>query len=220
MNHISRTLVALTVTGLACFGCASADQDEDVESSASTLTGNGAPSGAHYNLNLIGVANPKTADMTGSNRHTIFVPLSGSTKINLSEGDFAVLDGNGTDGTAAFQLPNPDPTNSGTTTYSVWVRALGKPGGKASMQTCATDVATGELYCSVYTTVLTRKKGKSQFTDVSRDLLYIYADLNGDGKTERYPLFSDAMQDYFWQYSNQNLKQAQLRFYAVPSTVP
>jgi len=24
-------------------------------------------------------------------------------------------------------LPNPDPTNSGTTTYSVWARALGKP---------------------------------------------------------------------------------------------
>jgi hypothetical protein len=35
----------------------------------------------------------------------------------------AVLDGNGTDGVAAFQLPNPDPTNSGTTTYSVWARA-------------------------------------------------------------------------------------------------
>ena len=38
--------------------------------------GNGAPSGAHYNLNIIGVENPKNSDMTGSNRHTIFVPLT------------------------------------------------------------------------------------------------------------------------------------------------
>lgn len=35
------------------------------------LAGNGAPSGPHYNLNIIGVENVKKADMTGSNRHTI-----------------------------------------------------------------------------------------------------------------------------------------------------
>lgn len=56
--------------------------------------GNGAPSGAHYNLNIIGVDKAKTADMDGSKRHTIFVPLVGSCKINLAEGDFQVLDGN------------------------------------------------------------------------------------------------------------------------------
>ena len=38
-------------------------------------TGNGAPSGSHYTLNIIGKAKAKTADMTGSNRHTIFVAL-------------------------------------------------------------------------------------------------------------------------------------------------
>jgi len=31
--------------------------------------------GAHYNLNLIGVTNGKSAPLTGSDRHTIFVPL-------------------------------------------------------------------------------------------------------------------------------------------------
>ena len=41
--------------------------------------GNGAPSGAHYNLNIIGVDNPKTSTLTGSDRHTIFVAL-GSKK--------------------------------------------------------------------------------------------------------------------------------------------
>jgi hypothetical protein len=39
------------------------------------LKGNGMPSGKHYNLNIIGVEKAKTATMTDSNRHTIFVPL-------------------------------------------------------------------------------------------------------------------------------------------------
>ena len=36
---------------------------------------NGAPSGAHYNLNVIGVPKDKSADMTGSNGHVMFVDL-------------------------------------------------------------------------------------------------------------------------------------------------
>ena len=61
--------------------------------------------------------------MTGGGSR-IFVPREGNAKINLKEGDFLVLDANGTDGSAAFQLPNPDPDNDGTTTYSVFARAL------------------------------------------------------------------------------------------------
>ena len=38
--------------------------------------GNGITSnGPHYNLNLIGVTKGKNAPLTGSDRHTIFVPL-------------------------------------------------------------------------------------------------------------------------------------------------
>ena len=44
-------------------------------SPAFAQTGNGAPSGPHYNLNIIGVEKAKTDDLTGSNRHTIFVAL-------------------------------------------------------------------------------------------------------------------------------------------------
>jgi hypothetical protein len=185
---------------------------------ATAATGNGAPSGAHYNLNIIGVAQDKTSDLTDSSGHRIFVPLSGSTKILLSEGDFAVLDGNATDGSGAFQLPNPDPDNDGTTTYSVFARALGKPGGSSTTTTCATD-ATGEVWCSVFSMVAVRASGKSRFENVSRELLYLYADLDGDGKVERYNLFSDALQDYYWQYDNNGLKLLQLRFYEVPTTV-
>lgn len=180
-------------------------------------TGNGAPSGAHYTLNLIGVPKDKTVDMT-NNGSRIFVPLYGSTKILLSEGPFGVLDANGTDGSASFQLPNPDPTNSGTTTYSVWARALGKPGGSSTTTTCAYDT-DGTLWCSVYSMVQVRGTGQSSFTNVSKDLLYIYADLNGDGTVERYPLFDSALQNYFWQYDNNGLKLVQLRFYQLPTTV-
>ena len=85
--------------------------------------------------------------------------------------------------------------------------------------TCATD-ATGETWCSVYSAVAVRDSGRSRFQNVSRELLYIYADLNGDGTVERYNLFNDALQDYYWQYDNSGLKLLQLRFYQVSTTVP
>ena len=76
------------------------------------VTGNGAPSGAHYNLNIIGVKNKKDATMTDGEGHRIFVLLGkegvkANTKIKLTVGDsFKVLDGNGTDGGGAkFQMP-------------------------------------------------------------------------------------------------------------------
>lgn len=183
--------------------------------------GNGAPSGPHYNLNIIGVPKEKDASMTGNNGHRIFVPLEGNCRINLSMGDFQVTDGNCTDGSAAgFQLPNPDPDNDGVTTYSVFARALGKPGGNSTTTTCFDDAQTGETYCSVYSMVLVREKGGSKFTNVSKQLLYVYVDTDLNGQLERYPLFSDRMDDYFWDYTNEGLKLAQLRFYEIPSTCP
>ena len=132
----------------------------------------------------------------------------------------APADANGTDGSAAFQLPNPDPDNDGVTEYSVWARALGKPGGSSQTTTCATDPVTLATWCSIYSMVLVREKGKSSFTNVSKELLYIYVDLDGAGVAERYNLFNSALQDYFWQYDNNGLKLVQLRFYEVSTTVP
>ena len=183
-------------------------------------TGNGAPSGAHYNLNIIGVPKDKTATMDDNNGHRIFVPLNGKSSIWLKEGEpFAVLDANGTDSNgASFQLPNPDPDGDGVTKYSVWARALGKPGGSSTTTTCAYDV-DGNLWCSVYQMVLTRSKGGSKFDNVTKELLFVYVDLNGDGTPERYPLFSDELTNYFWSYDNNGLKLAQLRFYEIPTDV-
>ncbi|MDP3973395.1 MAG: hypothetical protein Q8P92_01045 [Candidatus Daviesbacteria bacterium] len=172
-----------------------------------------------YNLNIIGVPKEKSADLGQDQGRRIFVPLEGNCRIKLTEGDFEVLDGNCTQGPAAFQLPALDPNSDGITEYSVWVRALGKVGGESQTTTCATDPASGDQYCSAYAMISIREKGKSTFEDVSKLLLYIYADIDGDGVLERYPLFDDMLKDYFWNYDNNGLKLLQMRFYPVSTNV-
>ena len=193
---------------------------------AVTRTGSGFPSGAHYSLNIIGVPKGKTADMTGSNGHRIFVNLEGNTRINLTnadltDGTFRVLDANGTSGPAAFQLPSPDENGDGITSYSVYARALGKPGNSSTTTSCFDDAQTLERFCSVESMVLVRDKGKSTAENVSRDLLYVYADTDHDPTTApvRVPLFSDELDSYFWSYDNGGLKLAQLRFYSIETDV-
>jgi hypothetical protein len=225
---IIASLVIAMVVGI---GIAFADKD---------VTGNGCPSGAHYNLNIIGVDNPKTAPMTGTSGHTIFVKLYGKTKINLAlapEGEsFMVLDRNGTDGNGAkFQLPAvEDPENPGVTLYSVFARPLGKPNGKAKMRTGAWDPDIGEYVYSVCVLELERTKGKQRFENVSKELLYIYAyiyvgpgvDLIPGTEDDEYefmrlPLFAPELEGYFWDYDNNGLKIVQLRFYeGLPTIVP
>ncbi|MCL5279409.1 MAG: hypothetical protein M1376_05845 [Planctomycetes bacterium] len=197
-----------------------------------TETGNGCPSGAHYNLNIIGMAHAKNVDPNSvtSDGHRIFVQLgskdnAATTKISLVEGpDFAVLDYDGTDGQAKFQLPNPDPDGDGVTAYSVYLRVLGKPGGKIRMATSATDPNTGEIISDM-TVVSVRDKGQMKFANVSAGLLYIYAwvfdETTGAWVYQRIPLFSDLLQDYLWQYNNNGVRLAQLRFYeGVTTTAP
>jgi hypothetical protein len=65
--------------------------------------------------------------------------------------------------------------------------------------------------------VQVRTKGKSSFSNVSRELLSISADIDGDGTVERVPLFDSRLQDYFWGFDNQGLKLLQLRFVEVPT---
>jgi hypothetical protein len=189
-------------------------------------TGNGAPNGPHYDLNIIGVSKAKTALMkddglTGQYGHAIFVKEDGSSKILLSQGaTFQVLDKNVTDNDGAkFQLPAPDPDGDGTTQYSVFARALGKPSGSATVTTCGTD-PTGEMECSIISLKLDASSRPSKFTNVSKYLLYIYADVDEDTTVDRVPLFGNNWKDFFWDYDNNGLKLAQLRFYRCATTVP
>lgn len=190
--------------------------------------GNGAPRGAHFNLNIIGVSQPKTQPLDDTNRHTIFVPLKGNCSIGLQQGpdvsgnpqsDFQVVDGNCFDGDGAqFRLPDPDPDGDGVTAYSVYARALGKPNGSAVATSCIVDA--GVTYCSTESVVLVRSTGRSTFKNVSRELLTVCLDTNGDGTCDtREFLFDDDKHDYLWQYDNSGLKLAQLRFYEIPTNV-
>ncbi|MHC4332619.1 MAG: hypothetical protein ACYSUV_02575 [Planctomycetota bacterium] len=197
-------------------------------------TGNGAPSGWHFTLNILG-KDWEGKDPVGCGEgHRIFVKLGDppstgkapkTTRIYLSEGpEFRVLDCDGTDGRAEFQLPDPNGGNDRCTAYSVFVRALGKPGGKAVMTTCASDPCTGEEICSEESVVIERTKGgKSKFVNVSKELLTIcaYVCLERDPNTGeciegdwmRLYLFDPLLEDYLWKYNNNGLRHAQLRFY-------
>jgi hypothetical protein len=197
---------------------------------ATTETGNGGPSGAHYNLNIIGMEKPKNVDPDSltSDGHRIFVGLgskdnTATTKILLVEGtDFAVLDYDGTDGQARFQLPNPDPDGDGITQYSVYLRVLGKPGGKIRMATSATDPEVGEVVSDLRV-VSVREKGQMKFANVSAELLYIYAWIYDEGvwTYQRVPLFSDLLEGYLWSYDNNGARLVQMRFYeGVPTQAP
>lgn len=179
--------------------------------------GAGNTGGGCYNLQIIALKS-KNADMTDTSGHSLFVLQGGNTKIGLKEGDFKVLDRNGTDGSASFQLPSPDPTNSGVTAYSVFMRLVGKPGSKVDMSTCGVD-ELGDTYCSEEVINMERIAGKSSFTNVSRELLYVYADINADGIVDRVPLFDSRLSDYFWSVDSQGRMHAQLRFCPVSTNV-
>ena len=197
--------------------------------------GNGAPSGAHYNLNILGKTNCSGSDLTGSDRHTIQVLLVGGdqaqflngqlatgiskkNKIYLAQstdGTFSVLDGNACDSDGAkFSLPAPGG-------YDIYTRALGKPGGGATMTTCATgagdDLVLGtaddEIICSTDNVVYLRTQGKQTFTNVTSQLTTITADVDGDGTLETVNIFDPNLYDYFWNFENRGLRLAQLRFY-------
>lgn len=88
---------------------------------------------------------------------------------------FQVLDANATDDDGA-EFTMPDDVG---TSYSVYARALGTPGGKAAITLCAneteetTDLEDGsiETWCSINQAVLTREKGKPRAEDVT-DVLF------------------------------------------------
>lgn len=238
----STLLVGSALAGmLALAGCDTASAPTSPQSGVS-LTGNGTPSGPHFDLNLIGIEQADRQMPDNAGGHVIFVRLYGRTDIELTADDtepydFAVLDKDGTDGEAAFQLPVDV-----SFTYDVYARALGKPGGTANLATCAVDPTTLEELCSTATLddlqhLVGKGNGPPKFTNVSGELLFIQIDLtqfatddplvtcleqNSDvkitqgGDLATVPLFNDCLQGYFWKYDNNGLRLLQLRFYPVP----
>ena len=159
-----------------------------------------------FNMVIHGADKDKNVGDNG-NSNSMFIKRNGHTKILLSEGPFKILDRNGTDGTAAFQLPKPNPvctdgpTNDETLVdcdisfdYWAFARVLGKPiDSNFEIQTCADEVDdinnTGDLsnVCSLEKVSLPNANGKNsdkgaKFTNVSKELLTLCLDVaDGEG---------------------------------------
>jgi hypothetical protein len=133
-------------------------------------TGNGAPNGPHYNLNIIGVENPKTAELTGSNRHTIFVGLGRNgqvtSRIYLTRGEFEVCDGNAFD--AAFDCEGNQIQSQGAVFQLPCNTNLEDPDGAGPGELIPCDAGDNAAY-EVYARALGQPGGSSTTTTCATD---------------------------------------------------
>jgi len=223
----SHSLVAFALATAALAACSNETAaprlaSPNIASRSTGLPGN--PSTALYKFNMIGVSNPKQVDLTNDNGKRMFVNLNGHSTINLQEGDtFDILDANATDQNGGlFQLPDPDPDNDGVTSYGVYVRTVGTPGGKANLTSCVTGTVDGSTgtFCSIDTIQVERKSGKPQVFNVSKQLLTTCVDLDGDGVCDkRIFLFDDSLLDFVWSVDNNGLRVAQFYFFPIPQNI-
>jgi hypothetical protein len=192
-----------------------------------------------FKMNIIGVDKAKNPPMTNTDRKTIFVNLGdiGSPKesnIILTQGPFMVCDANSwlpaidcngnTIGNligSVFQLPCnlnvPNlliPCSGFSACYSVWFRALGKPGGGVTITTCGV-LADGTTVCSSEGTgLISRNNGKPKFTNVTNALTSFVGceTISGVTTCGTFPLFSAGFQNFLWEYDNQGLKNGMVVF--------
>jgi len=186
-----------------------------------------------FKMNIIGVPKGKNPPMNNTSRKTIFVKLYGSSDIYLTQGPFAVCDGNSFDppydcngdplksptnftAGAVFQLPcnlnvTADVTcDAGDTQacYDIYYRALGTPGGNVIITTCGILADGVTRVCSSNNTgMISRNHGTPTFTKVTQALTTIKIP---GGQTVA--LFTDAFQYWLWQYDNQGLKNGMVVF--------
>ncbi len=114
--------------------------------------GNGAPSGHHYNLNIIGVPNEKNENFDGGNGARIFVSRTGQTQFYIHGGDsYQILDRDGTDGKVGTGVDDPgivfpyDETMNPTWRVDIYVRLLGPKGSEVQWTSYYYD-ANGAVY--------------------------------------------------------------------------
>ena len=183
----------------------------------STVVLAGPPmNGPHYNLNIIGAPKDKSGNFDNPDRHTIMVDLNGHTNIYMQQGDdFAVIDGDGTDGDCRFQL--------GEGRYEVYAVALGKPNKSVTITPEATfDGQVGDEVFYLDTITLTHSK-KPQWERVTgMFLVTVSIDTNGDTIADityhnEWVFDIPELIDYWWNYENSGCKQTQVRFYKVDS---
>ena len=116
-------------------------------------TGNGAPNGKHFNLNIIGVPHQKNANFDGGEGARIFVARNGPTQFYVHGGDsYQILDHDGTDGKVGTGVANPGivfPYDASavdqTWRVQIWVRLLGPAGSEVKWNASYYD-ELGQIY--------------------------------------------------------------------------
>ena len=214
--------------------------------------------GPHYNLNLIGKDKEMPGDYDNPDRHTMFVPLdtTGMTidleepynleketlpgiKIEMTQGEeFAMIDGNATDGYGAFEI--------GAGKYHVYIAVKAKSPKYEDPYTNITGWVEaydnlGQLWYYLDVGDVQIKKGKNSWTDAT-ELFFVdtiedafgylnwlevedmwvfdymagldtwYEDMAAIGEEGAYDLSDLA---YFWQFDNHGNKMIQIRFYPM-----
>ncbi len=208
--------------------------------------------GAHQTLNLVGKDKVMPGDYSNPDRGTMFVPADtadfefdlntpnnleltslAGIKITVTQGDeFAVIDGNATDGYGAFQLgpgkyscyiavKAKDAQKSGVVNITGWVQAYDNLGtlwyylnvGSVSVSKNKNNYedATGLFFVSDAEDpfgIVTGTEGMWVF-----DYLTNLGNITYDPGTGEVAQYSDLA--YFWQLQNDGAKLIQVRFYPM-----
>jgi len=170
--------------------------------------------GPHYNLNLIGRKKIGSGGFSNPDRHTIFVPLNGDTRIKMTLGaEFAVIDGNGLDGECAFQMPSGEGTR-----FKVYLVSLGKPKDGSSINypdNWIWDPLTETWYYELGLVTVKGHGKQPQWSDVTDTFwvgFYNGTSLIWEGWIWQVPIELFEETGYFWLLNGAD-KLLQVRFY-------
>lgn len=180
--------------------------------------------GKHYNLNIIGAPKDKNGDASGwdnPKRHTIMVERGEKCNIYMTQGEeFAVIDGDGTDKRAEFQLAPGR--------YEVYAVALGKPNKSVTITPDAEiDGQTAEevFYLGSITLEHNKKPKWERITGMFLVTVTVWVDANENGIVDPGEVTTynnewifdiPTLVNYWWEYDNTNeCRLTQIRFYEV-----
>jgi hypothetical protein len=177
-------------------------------------------SGEHYTLNILGKRKIGNGSYDNPDRHTMFVPLDGDTRILMQLGNsFGVLDGNGLDGECIFQMPRKQKN------FRVFVVALGKPMDGSQVeyadQWIYDNVTNTWFYELVNTFDIEPHKGKPKWINVTSAFLISLTFLNltsgetgllYEGWLWQVPEEIWEQSYYFWDLKGSD-RHIQVRFY-------
>lgn len=232
-KSIGLNVTVLVITAVFSIGTAFAGK---------AITGSGAPSGPHWNINIIG--HPK-GGIGGdySSGHSIMIPLRNvasrgdlvcdvdgvqlvddiapkwetseptGAKIYFVPGDhFEIIDRDATDSDGATIMVPVDPA-TGDIKFDVYMRVLGKPNQCMNIKAYAYDLEQN-LWFLAGTVYVSRKTGKSTFVRAN-DLFRVWFCLVADcsNTASNLSVFNDVFESYFWSILNDGTRLVQVRLY-------